>query len=103
MKNIKSTFKLFLTLLFMISIMSGCQDEFESNMDLFGDVDITEFVVPGTQSIKIDNKKKTIVITYPKGSNVSNIIPNIKVSEGAESRGFRNYSGPKIAENFYDY
>ncbi|WP_205502314.1 DUF4960 domain-containing protein [Rufibacter psychrotolerans] len=67
----------------MVFMISGCEEDSESTLDLDGDVDILSFQVQGAQQVTIDEKKRTIVITYPGGSDISHVVPAISVSEGA--------------------
>lgn len=85
MDNRKSTYRFILTLFSLVFVLWGCKDDDDFGMDLDLDkaVKITDFQVEDALAIDISEEDKTIVITYAGGTDVSNIIPEIVTSEGA--------------------
>jgi hypothetical protein len=84
-----NTFKMkkYIIHILIVSLLAGvfisCQDEYVSNLVLDKDVTISEFSVDGNQGV-IDEAKKTITVTVPDGTDVSNVSPVIKIADGAE-------------------
>ncbi|WP_114780736.1 DUF4960 domain-containing protein [Botryobacter ruber] len=84
MKKINTKYTSLLALLFMVCLFSGCEDDFENtNLDLSGDVNILNFQAEGALNVAIDDKKRTVVITYPGGTDISSVTPAISLPAGA--------------------
>lgn len=68
------------------AVFGGCNSsEFdETTLDLSKEVKITAFNVPGATEVVINEATKTIVATFPGGSDVSSIAPTFVASSGAE-------------------
>lgn len=66
-------------------ILNGCnKEEFEDlNADLTKEVKIMSFAVDGALNVDLNESDKTIVATFPGGSDVSAVVPEFTVSEGA--------------------
>lgn len=87
MKNIRPIFKLLIVMLFIGTIVNGCAEDngFDDiNLDLDREVNILDFEVDDALEVDIDEARKRIVITYPGGTDVSQITPRFSVSEGAQ-------------------
>lgn len=77
--------KYFIHLIFILLsglVFNSCEEEYTSNLELNKDVTISHFSVNGVEGV-IDEAKKTIVVTMPDGTDVSNISPEIQLAEGA--------------------
>lgn len=70
----------------IISLLAGictsCQDEYVSKLELNRDVTISEFSINDIEGV-INENKKTINVTVPLGTDVSNVSPVIQFAEGA--------------------
>jgi hypothetical protein len=84
MKKIHRKYTSLLALVFCACLFSGCEDDFENNnLDLSGEVNILKFEVAGALKVAIDDKKRTIVVTYPGGANISSVTPVISIPSKA--------------------
>lgn len=78
----KSINQLLFMLLFMCAAWLSCDNDHLS-LDLSEDVMISAFSVHGVQG-KIDNEQMTIHVVLPSSSDVTSLIPQITIAEGAK-------------------
>ncbi len=86
MKHIKNNIFVFALAALFAMFASGCSDNDmdSSSLQMGGDDIITSFSINGKEGT-IDNEKKTITLYLPAGTDLTNLVPEFTLSDGAMS------------------
>lgn len=72
----------FLIVSFSVTIMTGCDDNDRDSLLLTDEVDILLFEANGVEG-QIDEANNIIQLFYPKGTDLTNLTPEIRIPSGA--------------------